>query len=149
MATADTRRPWTFAAVCVMIAALTLMVVGLSQIPLIPLLPWYAATYLLIGACIFGPTLNLPSLRQAAAFLLPGALLVPLALTNVGWWAGGWLLGLPAWSLLLTRWTPKSPISAVQVLKFLGLLLLGRPSSRSTASTRFRAWACFCFRRFP
>jgi len=118
------RRPWTFAAVCVMVPALTLMVFNLAD-PVIQLLPWYVAIYLLIGACIFGPTRKLPSLRQAVAFLLPGALLVPLALTNVGWWCGGWLLGLPAWGLLLSRWTPEDPLPAVQVLKFLGLLLLG------------------------
>ncbi|OAE01973.1 hypothetical protein [Arthrobacter sp. OY3WO11] len=59
------------------------------------------------------------------AFLLPGALLVPLALLNVGFWAGGWLLGLPAWALLMNMWTPANPLRAVDVLKFLGLLLLG------------------------
>lgn len=118
------RRPWTFAAVCLMVPALTLMVFNLAD-PAIQLLPWYVAAYLLIGACIFGPTAKLPSLRQAVAFLLPGALLVPLALTNVGWWCGGWLLGLPAWGLLLSRWTPENPLPALQVLKFLGLLLLG------------------------
>ncbi|MGF9648881.1 hypothetical protein AAIH32_12950 [Pseudarthrobacter oxydans] len=118
------RRPWTFAAVCVMVPALTLLVFNLAD-PVVQLLPWYAAAYLLIGACIFGPIGKVPSLRQAVAFLLPGALLVPLALTNVGWWCGGWLLGLPAWGLLLSRWTPENPLPAVQVLKFLGLLLLG------------------------
>jgi hypothetical protein len=116
--------PWTLAAVCVMVPGLTLLVFNLAD-PVVHLLPWYAAVYLLIGACIFGPTRKAPSLRQAVAFLLPGTLLVPLALTNVGFWAGGWLLGLPAWGLLLTRWTRESPLSAVQVLKFLGLLLLG------------------------
>jgi hypothetical protein len=48
------------------------------------------AAYLLIGACIFVPTGKLPSLRQAVAFLLPCALLAPLALLNLGFWAGGW-----------------------------------------------------------
>ena len=47
------RRPWAFAAVCVMVSALTLMLYNLAD-P-VKLLPWYAATYLLIGACIFGP----------------------------------------------------------------------------------------------
>lgn len=69
---------------CVMVPALTLMMFNLAD-PVIRLLPWYATTYLLIAACIFGPTGKLPSLRQAAAFLLPGPLLVPLALTNVRW----------------------------------------------------------------
>lgn len=119
------RRPWAFAAVCVMIASLTLLVFGLSQMPAIQLLPWYVVAYLLIGACIFVPTGRLPSLRQAAAFLLPGALLVVLALLNLGLWAGGWLLGLPAWGLLLSRWTPASPLPVLQVLKFLCLLVLG------------------------
>ncbi|MDQ0921875.1 hypothetical protein QF038_000383 [Pseudarthrobacter sp. W1I19] len=50
---------------------------------------------------------------------------MPLALTNVAWWCGGWLLGLPAWGLLLSRWTPENPLPAMRVLKFLGLLLLG------------------------
>ena len=59
------------------------------------------------------------------AFLLPGVLLVPLALLNLGFWAGGWLLGLPAWGLLLSRWTRESSLAVVQVLKFLGLLVLG------------------------
>lgn len=84
-----------------MVPALTLMLYNLADPA--KLLPWYAATYLLIGACIF----------------------VPLALTNLGWWCGGWLLGLPAWGLLLSRWMPENPLPAVQVLKFLGLLLLG------------------------
>ncbi|MEW1807617.1 hypothetical protein [Pseudarthrobacter sp. NPDC080039] len=119
------QHPWTFAAVCVMVASLTLLVFGLSQAPVIRLLPWYAAAYLLIGACIFVPTGKLPSLRQAAAFLLPGALLVVLALLNLGLWAGGWLLGLPAWGLMLNRWTPENRLPVLQVLKFLGLLVLG------------------------
>ena len=74
---------------------------------------------------IFGPARKLPSLRQAVAFLLPGALLVPLALLNLGFWAGGWLLGLPAWGLLLSRWTPEDQLKPVQLLKFLGLMVLG------------------------
>ncbi|MGO4186824.1 hypothetical protein [Pseudarthrobacter sp. TAF60_1] len=119
------RRPWAFAAVCVMIDSLTLLVFGLSQVPVIQLLPWYVVAYLLIGACIFVPTGRLPSLRQAAAFLLPGALLVVLALLNLGPWVGGWLLGLPAWGLLLSRWTPENRPRVLQVLKFLGLLMLG------------------------
>ena len=48
-----------------------------------------------------------------------------MALLNVGFWAGGWLLGLPAWGLLLTRWTPESPLRPLDVLKYLGLLALG------------------------
>ncbi|WP_214974491.1 hypothetical protein [Arthrobacter sp. ISL-5] len=119
------RRPWTFASVCVMVPALTLLVFGLTQVPVIELLPWYTAAYLLIGACIFGPVGKLPSLRQAVAFLLPGALLVPLALLNVGLWGGGWLLGLPAWGLLLSRWTPGNRLPVGRVLTFLGLLVLG------------------------
>ena len=79
----------------------------------------------MVGACIFGPAGKLPSLWQAVAFLLPGALLVPLALLNLGWWAGGWLLGLPAWGLLLSRWTPENPLKVGQLLKFQGLLVLG------------------------
>ncbi|WP_050054856.1 hypothetical protein [Pseudarthrobacter siccitolerans] len=118
------RRPWPFAAVCVMVPALTLMVFNLAD-PVIQLLPWYAAAYLLIGACIFGPTRKLPSLRQSAAFLLPGALLVVLALLNLGFWAVGWLLGLPAWGLLLTGWTAANPLKVGQVLAFVGLLVLG------------------------
>ncbi|TKV27421.1 hypothetical protein FDK12_12010 [Arthrobacter sp. NamB2] len=114
-----------FAAVCVMVASLALLVVGLSQVPADQLLPWYAAAYLLIGACIFVPTGKLPSLRQVGAFLLPGALLVALALLNLGFWAGGWLLGLPAWGLLLSRWTPESRLPVLRVLKFFGLLVLG------------------------
>jgi MFS family permease len=118
------RRPWAFAAVCVMANALTLLLVGLTD-PVIQLLPWYVAAYLLIGACIFGPTGTVPLLRQAVAFLLPGALFVVLALLNLGFWAGGWLLGLPAWGLLLSRWTPENPLRIGQLLKFIGLLVLG------------------------
>jgi len=119
------RQPWVFAAVCVMVLALTLLLFGLPWDSVIQLLPGYIAANLLIGACIFGPARKLPSLRQAAAFLLPGLLLTPLALLNLGFWAGGWMLGLPAWGLLLCRWTPQSPLPVVQVLKFLGLLVLG------------------------
>lgn len=118
------RRPWTFAAVCVMVSVLPLLVFSLAE-PIIQLLPWYAAIYLLIGSCIFGPPGKLPSLRQSVAFLLPGALLAPLPLLNLGFWAGGWLLGLPAWGLLLSRWTPENPLRVVQLLKFFGLLVLG------------------------
>jgi hypothetical protein len=107
-----------------MVPALTLLVFSLAD-PIIQLLPWYAAAYLLIGACIFVPLGRFPSLRQAVAFLLPGALLAPLALLNVGFWAGGWLLGLPAWGLLLSRWTPDNPLRVGQLLKFVGLLVLG------------------------
>ncbi|MBT2567984.1 hypothetical protein J7I84_16055 [Arthrobacter sp. ISL-85] len=88
-------------------------------------MPGYVAAYLLIGVCIFGPPGKLPLLRQAAAFLLPGALLVVLALLDLGFWCGGWLLGLPAWGLLLSRSTTGTPLRAVDVLKFLGLLVLG------------------------
>ena len=119
-----TRPQWTFAAVCVMVVSMALLLFGLSQVPPLQLLPGYGAAYLLIGVCIFGPAGKL-SLRQAAAFLLPGALLVVLALLNLGLWAGGWLLGLPAWGLMLTRWTSENPLRVLQVLKFLGLLVLG------------------------
>ncbi len=120
-----TPRPWPFAAVCVMVIALTLLVFGLTHAPLIDLLPGYVAAYLLIGACIFSPGGKLPSLRQAVAFLLPGALLVGVALLDLGFWCGGWLLGLPAWGLLLSRWIPENPLPVGRVLKFLGLLVLG------------------------
>jgi hypothetical protein len=89
VALAPARRPRAFAAVCVMVPTLTLLVFSLAE-PIIQLLPWYVAAYLLIGACIFVPTGKLPSLRQAVAFLLPCALLAPLALLNLGFWAGGW-----------------------------------------------------------
>ena len=120
-----TRPPWTFAGVCVMVAALTLLLFGSRPDSLNQLLPGYVAAYLLIGVCIFGPVGTLPSLRQAVAFLLPGALLGPLALLNLGFWAGGWLLGLPAWGLLLSRWTRENPLQPFELLKFSGLLLLG------------------------
>lgn len=119
------RHPWTFAAVCVMVVAQTLLVFGLTQVPVIELLPGYGAAYLAIGACIFVPAGKLPSLRQSVAFLLPGALLVGAALLDLGFWCGGWLLGLPAWGLMLSRWTTERPLPAGQVLKFLGLLVLG------------------------
>jgi len=121
----EDRQPWIFAAVCVMVAALTLLMFGPPWGSEIELLPGYVAAYLLIGVCIFGPARKLPSLRQAVAFLLPGALLVPVALLNLGFWAGGWLLGLPAWGLLLSRWTPEDQLKPVQLLKFLGLMVLG------------------------
>ena len=108
-----------------MVAALTLLLFGPPWGLVIELLAGYVAAYLLIGVCIFGPARKLPSLRQGVAFLLPGALLVPLALLNLGFWAGGWLLGLPAWGLLLSRWTPEDQLKPVQLLKFLGLMVLG------------------------
>lgn len=49
------RRPWTFAAVCVMVHALTLLVFDLTHEPVFELLPWYVTPYLLMGACVFGP----------------------------------------------------------------------------------------------
>ncbi|WP_139386207.1 hypothetical protein [Arthrobacter sp. P2b] len=119
------RNPWPFAAVCMMVPSLTLLVFGLTQASVIDLLPGYVAAYLLIGVCIFGPPGKLPSPGQAVAFLLPGALLVVLALLDLGFWCGGWLLGLPAWGLLLSRSTTANPLRAVDVLKFLGLLVLG------------------------
>ncbi|MHC6592756.1 hypothetical protein [Arthrobacter sp. C152] len=119
------QRPWTFAAVCVMVLTLTLLISNLMGGSLPKLLPWYVAGYLLIGACIFGPAGRFPSLLQAVAFVLPGALLVVLALWDQGVWAGGWLLGLPAWGLLLSRWTRENPLRVLDVLKFLGLLALG------------------------
>lgn len=123
--TAASRHPWTFAAVCVMVLTLPLLISSLMGGSVLKLLPWYVTGYLLIGVCIFGPAGRLPSLRQAAAFLLPGALLVVLALLDLGFWASGWLLGLPAWGLLLSRWTPENPLLLLQLLKFLGLLMLG------------------------
>lgn len=123
--TPQERHPWTFAAVCFMVLTLTLLMFGLTQVPVIELLPGYVAAYLLIGACIFGPTCKVPALRQAVAFLLPGALFIALALLGFGFWAGGWLLGLPAWGLLLSRWTPGNPHRVGQVLAFLAVLVLG------------------------
>ncbi|PNI09505.1 hypothetical protein CXX84_04425 [Arthrobacter sp. AFG7.2] len=108
-----------------MVASLTLLVFGMTQVPVIELLPGYVAAYMLIGACIFGPTGKFLSIRQAAAFLLPGALLVVLALLNLGFWCGGWLLGLPAWGLMLSRWTSANALRAADVSNFLGLLVLG------------------------
>jgi hypothetical protein len=107
-----------------MVPALALLIFNLAD-PIIQLLPWYAAVYLLIGACIFGPIRKVPWVRQAVAFFLPGALLVVLALLGLGFWAGGWLLGLPALGLLLSRWTSENLLRVGQVLKFLGLLVLG------------------------
>ncbi|WP_258805921.1 hypothetical protein [Pseudarthrobacter sp. NS4] len=121
----DRRQPWTFAAVSVMVIAMTLLVTGLAQVPAAQLLPGYVAAYLLIGVCIFGPVRRMPSPRRAVAFLTPGMLLVILAFLDLGFWCGGWLLGLPAWGLLLSRWTPKNKLPVVRVLKFLALLVLG------------------------
>ena len=117
--------PWLIASVCAMVIALTLLVFGLSQVPVIELLPGYVAAYLLIGGCIFVPAGKVPRLRQAIAFLLPGVLLIVVALLDFGFWCGGWLLGLPAWGLLLSRWTPENPLRVGQILAFLGLLVLG------------------------
>ncbi len=103
-----------------MIIALTLLVFGLSQVPVIELLPVYVAAYLLIGLCIFGPAGKVPSLRQAVAFLLAGALLVGAALLDLGFWCGGWLLWLPACGRLVSRWIREKPLPAGQVLEFLG-----------------------------
>jgi hypothetical protein len=107
-----------------MAPALAVLVFSLAD-PIIQLLPWYVAIYLLIGACIFGPTRKVPSVQQAVAFLLPGALLVVLALLGLGFWAGGWLVGLPAWGLLVSRWTPENPLRPSQLLTFAGLWVLG------------------------
>jgi hypothetical protein len=108
-----------------MVIAMTLLVNGLAQVPAVQLLPGYVAAYLLIGAFIFGPLGRAPSPRQSVAFLLPGVLLVMVAFLDFGFWCGGWLLGLPAWGLLLSRWTSDNKLSVGQVLKFLGLLILG------------------------
>lgn len=59
------QHPWTFAAVCVMVVSMTLLLFGLSQVPPLQLLPCYGAAYLMIGFCIFGPAGKLPPLRQA------------------------------------------------------------------------------------
>lgn len=119
------QRPWMLAAVCLMVLAITLLLFGPPRESVLDLLPGYVAAYLLIGACVFGPARKLPSLRQALAFLLPGSLLAPLALLDLGFWAGGWLLGLPAWGLLLSGRTAQSPLPLVQILQFLCLLVLG------------------------
>lgn len=119
------QHPWAVAAVCVMVTALTLLLFGLTQVPLFQMVPGYAAAYLLIGLCIFGPLGKLPLLRQTAVFVLPGVLLVAVALLDLGLWAGGWLLGLPAWGILVSRWTPGNAFRVGRVLMFLGLLGLG------------------------
>jgi hypothetical protein len=108
-----------------MVIAMTLLVNGLAQVPAIQLLPGYVAAYLLIGAFIFGPLGRVPPPRQFIAFLLPGVLLVMVAFLDFGFWCGGWLLGLPAWGLLLSRWTLENKLSVGRVLKFLALLILG------------------------
>ncbi|WP_258802356.1 hypothetical protein [Pseudarthrobacter sp. NS4] len=59
-----------------MVVALTLLVFGLTQLPVIELLPRYAAAYLLVGACIFAPVDKLPSFT---VFLLPAIPLIRLA----------------------------------------------------------------------
>ena len=65
------QRPWTFAAVCVMVVSMTLLLFGLSQVPPLQLLPCYGAAYLMIGFCIFGPAGKLPPLRQARRPMRP------------------------------------------------------------------------------
>ena len=98
--TPDTKRPWPFAAVFVMVPALPLLVFSLAD-PIFQLLPGSVAACLLIGTCAFGPMRKVP-LRLAVAFLLPGGATRSLALLDVDFWAVGWMLGLPAWGLLLT-----------------------------------------------
>lgn len=85
---ARVNRPWTIAAVCVMGVGVQLMVVGLSQVPAAELAPAYAAVYLLVGLCIFAPSGMYPSLGQAAAFIVPGILLVGLWALQGGFWCG-------------------------------------------------------------
>lgn len=97
-------RPWTIAAVCVMVVGVQLMVVGLSMVPAAELAPAYTAVYLLVGLCIFGPAGKYPRLGQATAFIVPGILLVGLWALDTGFWCGRWLLGLPAWGLICLRW---------------------------------------------
>ena len=118
------RRPWPVAGVCVMVVSIALLLFRVTQVPPVQLLPGYVVAYLVIGACIFGPTGKVSS-QQAGAFLLPGVLLAVLALLNFGFWAGGWLLGLPAWGLLLSQWTPENSLRIGRLLEFLGLLVLG------------------------
>ena len=141
--------PWTSAAVCVMVVAMALLVFGLSQVPPRQLLPGYAAAYLLIGVCIFAPLGKWPAMRQAAAFLLPGALLVVLALLDLGFWAGGWLLGLPAWGLLLSQRSRDSPLKPLQLLKFLGLVVLSLVIFTSNAIYPLPSVGLFVLPVFP
>ena len=101
---ARANRPWTIAAVFVMVVGVQLMVVGLSLVPAAELAPAYTAVYLLVGLCIFGPAGKYPSLGQAAAFIVPGILLVGLWALDTGFWCGLWLLGLPAWGVICLRW---------------------------------------------
>ena len=89
--------PWAFPAVSVTVLSLTLLSYDMRWDSVIQLLPEYIAAHLLIRACIFGPVGKLPSVWQSMAFLQPDVLLVPLALLDLGFWAGRWLLGLPAW----------------------------------------------------
>ncbi|MDQ0680547.1 hypothetical protein QFZ30_003929 [Arthrobacter pascens] len=94
------RQPWVFAAVCVMVLALTLLLFGWRPFSLIQLLPGYIAAYLLIGACIFAPLGKLPSVRQAVAFLLPGA--VCGSIPGAGGGQGpGLLMGLSSATLMV------------------------------------------------
>lgn len=122
---AGSGHPWAYAAVCVMTVSLTLLLFGLSTAPPAMLVPGYAAAYLIIGFCIFGPQGKVPRLRQIMAFLVPGVALVTVALLDLGFWAGGWLLGLPAWGIVLSRWTPENALKVGRLLTFFGLLVLG------------------------
>jgi hypothetical protein len=87
-----------------MVVGVQLMVVGLSLVPAAELAPAYTAVYFLVGLCIFGPAGKYPSLGQAAAFIVPGILLVGLWALDTGFWCGLWLLGLPAWGVICLRW---------------------------------------------
>jgi hypothetical protein len=87
-----------------MVVGVQLMVVGLSLVPEAELAPAYTAVYLLVGLCVFGPAGKYPSLGQAAAFIVPGILLVGLWALDTGFWCGLWLLGLPAWGVICLRW---------------------------------------------
>ncbi|WP_142060061.1 hypothetical protein [Pseudarthrobacter sp. B4EP4b] len=113
-----------------------LLVFSLAD-PIIQLLPWYAAVYLLIGACIFGPTRKVPSARQAMAYLLPGALLVVLALAGLGFWAGGWLVGLWVLGLVVFTFNGINPMPSLGLL-LLPLILLVRLASLSTGPDHCR-----------
>ena len=148
VATPSGRRPWISAAVSVMVIGVLLLMTEISQAPAVELILGYAATYALVGLCMFWPNLRALRRAQIVGFVGPGLIMVILWVLGTGYWGGLWLLGLPAWAVICRDWS-----SYTRRQRFLRplifLLLLAAASAIFVVASIYPNFSAFLFPLIP
>lgn len=145
VATPNGRRPWIAAAASVMVIGLMLLLTEISRGPAVELVLGYAATYVLVGLCMLGPTLRALHSAQIVGFVGPGFV---TGILGTGYWGGLWLLGLPSWAIICRDWG--SYTQRQRVLRpLIFLLLLAAASAIFVVATIYPNFSAFLFPLIP